>query len=90
MIRFGIDLGGTKTEIIALDTAGRELLRRRVATPSTGYDATLEQIAGLVRAGEAQLGARGSVGIGTPGSLRLPACWFLLTLLTLLLDYTCS
>ena len=71
MIRFGIDLGGSKTEIIALDAEGRELLRRRVATPSDNYPATLELIAGLVRSAEAQLGARGSVGIGTPGSLSI-------------------
>lgn len=71
MIRFGIDLGGTKTEIIALDTEGRELLRRRVPTPSNDYGATLRQIADLVRAGEAQLGSSGSVGIGTPGSLSV-------------------
>jgi fructokinase len=71
MIRFGIDLGGTKTEIIALDAEGRELLRRRVATPSNDYAATLRQIADLVRVGEAQLGSRGSVGIGTPGSLSV-------------------
>jgi fructokinase len=71
MIRFGIDLGGTKTEIIALDEGGRELLRRRVATPSEGYDETLRQIVDLVRNAEADLGARGSVGIGTPGSLSI-------------------
>ena len=32
MIRIGIDLGGTKTEGIVIDRAGRELARRRVAT----------------------------------------------------------
>ena len=71
MIRFGIDVGGTKTEIIALDVDGRELLRRRVATPSNDYAATLRQIAELVRVAESQLGSRGSVGIGTPGSLSV-------------------
>ena len=30
-LRLGIDLGGTKIEIVALDADGRELLRRRVA-----------------------------------------------------------
>ena len=69
MIRFGIDLGGTKTEIVALDDAGRELLRRRVATPRSDYRGILEQIAALVRDAEAQLGSPGRVGIGTPGSL---------------------
>ena len=68
MIRFGIDLGGTKTEIVALDDGGRELLRHRVATPKD-YRGTLDQIATLVRDAETQLDARASVGIGTPGSL---------------------
>jgi fructokinase len=69
VIRFGIDVGGTKTEIVALDDSGRELVRRRVATPKNDYRATLDQIAALIRDAEAQLGLRGSVGIGTPGSL---------------------
>jgi fructokinase len=69
MIRVGIDLGGTKTEIVALDDGGRELLRRRVVTPTNDYQATLDQIAALVHDAETQLGATGSVGIGTPGSL---------------------
>jgi fructokinase len=69
VIRFGIDLGGTKTEIVALDDAGRELLRRRVATPKSDYQGILDQIAALVRDAEGQLGSPGSVGIGTPGSL---------------------
>jgi len=70
-IRFGIDLGGTKIEILALDPSGREVLRRRIATPSMGgmaqYDATVRLIAGLVAAAEAELGASGSVGVGIPG-----------------------
>jgi len=69
MIRFGIDLGGTKTEIIALNDAGRELLRRRVATPRDDYGATLDTVAALIRDAEAELGSSGSVGVGTPGSL---------------------
>ena len=68
-IRLGIDLGGTKIEIIALDQAGAELLRRRVPTPSGSYDQTLSAVADLVRAAESELGARGTIGIGTPGSL---------------------
>ncbi|HXX85193.1 MAG TPA: ROK family protein [Casimicrobiaceae bacterium] len=69
MIRFGVDLGGTKTEIIALDDAGKELLRRRVATPKDDYRATLDSVVELVRSAETELGSTGSVGIGTPGSL---------------------
>jgi fructokinase len=68
-LRLGIDLGGTKTEIVALDAAGAELLRRRVATPAGDYRATIAAIAELVHGVERELGAAGSVGIGTPGSL---------------------
>ena len=47
-IKLGVDLGGTKTEIIALDEAGKTLLRRRVATPAGDYRATLNMINDLV------------------------------------------
>src|SRR5205823_641645 len=67
--RFGIDLGGTKTEIIALDETGQEVLRRRVATPRDDYQGALDVIAMLVRNAEAELGCRASIGIGTPGSV---------------------
>jgi fructokinase len=68
-MKLGIDLGGTKIEIIALADDGVELLRRRVATPQNDYFETLQVIAGLVRDAEAELGQRGSLGIGTPGAL---------------------
>lgn len=68
-MRLGIDLGGTKIEIIALDQAGQVCLRRRVPTPRGDYGATLAAIADLVQGAEAALGVRGSVGIGTPGAL---------------------
>jgi len=70
--RLGIDLGGTKIEIVALDADGGERFRHRVPTPHGDYDGTLAAIAGLVSETERQLGvAAGSctVGIGTPGSL---------------------
>ena len=64
--RIGIDLGGTKIEIILLGPDGSELLRERIETPS-GYDATLAGIAALVRAAESRIGVTASVGIGIPG-----------------------
>ena len=68
--RIGIDLGGTKIEIAALDPNGRIVERRRVPTPAGDYDATLRMLAGLVRDLEDALGTSGaSVGIGTPGSV---------------------
>jgi len=69
LVRLGIDLGGTKTEIVALAPDGRELLRRRVATPRGDYRATLGALAGLVEDAEQELGEHGTIGIGTPGSL---------------------
>ncbi|MFZ2971993.1 MAG: ROK family protein [Ferribacterium limneticum] len=70
-MRLGVDLGGTKTEIIALADDGRELLRRRIATPQGDYMATLMAIAELVENVENTLGQRGSVGIGIPGAESL-------------------
>ena len=67
-MRFGIDLGGTKTEIIALSDDGGALLRRRVATPRGDYAATLAAIVDLVKSAEDELGMRGTVGIGIPGA----------------------
>jgi len=69
--RFGIDLGGTKIELAALDESGAVRHRERIATPSEGYDAALEAIARLVAAAETALSARGTVGIATPGALSL-------------------
>lgn len=68
MIRLGIDLGGTKIEIVALAEDGRELLRRRVATPQGDYLATVMAVARLVEGAEQSLGARGTVGVGMPGA----------------------
>jgi len=67
-VRFGIDLGGTKIEIIALNDSGVELLRRRVPTPQGDYQATIRVISKLVEDLELQLGQRGSVGLGIPGA----------------------
>ncbi len=69
VIRLGIDLGGSKIEIVALGPDGRERFRRRVPTPQDGYEAVLGAIAALVAAADAAVGAPGSVGIGTPGSI---------------------
>ncbi len=67
-LRFGVDLGGTKIEIIALDEDGNVRLRRRIPTPQGDYSATVESIARLVESAEQSLGLRGSVGVGIPGA----------------------
>ena len=66
-MRFGIDLGGTKTEIVALGADGGIALRRRVATPRD-YDSLIRGVAELVSSVEAELGTRGKVGMAIPGS----------------------
>ncbi|WP_439599011.1 ROK family protein [Falsiroseomonas sp.] len=65
--RIGIDLGGTKTEVAALDPGGTLRLRRRLPTPAT-YEATVEQIGAMVEAAEAEIGEAARVGCGIPGS----------------------
>lgn len=69
MISIGIDLGGTKVEGIALDEAGNELLRHRVATPAGNYAASLQTITDLVLFIENKTGIADSIGIGTPGAI---------------------
>ncbi len=66
-MKFGVDLGGTKIEIIALDQ-GIQRLRRRVPTPQGNYKQTVAVIASLVEDCERELGQRGSVGVGIPGT----------------------
>ncbi len=64
--RIGIDLGGTKIEILVLGPDGSEALRHRIPTPQ-GYADTLAALAQLVRDAEAKLGFTATVGIGIPG-----------------------
>jgi fructokinase len=65
-MRFGVDLGGTKTEILALAPDGTELWRKRVPT-ARDYDGTVRSITDLVREAENRTGARGSLGLAIPG-----------------------
>ena len=69
MIRIGVDLGGTKMEIAAIDDAGAELLRRRAPVPRESYAEAIEAIAQFVLEAEREAGARCTVGIGTPGAV---------------------
>ena len=68
-MRMGVDLGGTKIEIAVFDESGKERLRQRAATPHTGYDAALAELARLVVETERQVGTRCTVGIGMPGAI---------------------
>jgi fructokinase len=67
-VRIGVDLGGSKIEIAALDGSGAQLDRRRVATPR-GYEEVIRAIVELVAGVEDQLDLTGSLGVCTPGSV---------------------
>jgi fructokinase len=68
-LRIGVDLGGSKIEVIALEATGQSVLRRRVATPQGDYSATLKAVTDLVTSAEAELGCCARVGICTPGAI---------------------
>ncbi len=68
-MRIGIDLGGTKIEALAIDDAGIELVRHRVATPRGDYDGTIGAMVQLVRRIEHETGLLGTVGAGIPGTV---------------------
>ncbi|OOF75706.1 fructokinase [Rodentibacter caecimuris] len=68
-MRIGIDLGGTKIEIIALSHSGETLFRKRVPTPRGSYENTLSTIKNLVDGAERTTGQTGTVGIGIPGTI---------------------
>jgi len=72
--RVGIDLGGTKIEILVLAPDGSEVLRHRIPTPR-GYGETIDAIAGLVRQAESQLGISATIGIGIPGVISPATGW---------------
>ena len=57
-MRMGPDLGGTKIELAVFDDEGNERLRRRTATPHSGYDDALHALGDFVaRCGERKAGA---------------------------------
>jgi fructokinase len=70
-LRIGVDLGGTKTELLALDNQGHERYRKRVPTPRGDYGATVKTVTALVGECEEALGTKGTVGVGIPGALSL-------------------
>lgn len=68
-MQVGIDLGGTKTEILVLDKQGQERFRKRVATPHHHYDDILKMLVELVQAAEHACGSFSHIGIGAPGAI---------------------
>src|SRR5689334_2707978 len=68
-MRIGVDLGGTKIEAIALADDGAVVARRRVQAPRGDYKQTLAAIVSIVHEVEREAGARGTVGVGIPGTI---------------------
>jgi len=78
-MHLGIDLGGTKIELIAMDSNSTTLLRERCRTPQGDYQKTLDAICQIVKDNEQKLQktssltlnslSTSSLGIGVPGSI---------------------
>ena len=67
-MRIGVDFGGTKIEAAVVGDDGAFLARRREPNPGA-YDASIQTVARLIAAVEAETGAGGPVGVATPGSV---------------------
>ena len=68
-MHIGVDLGGTKIEVLLLDEKGQERFRQRLPTPRGHYQAILYTIQQLVQEAEQQAGKVCTLGIGTPGAI---------------------
>ena len=67
-MKIGIDLGGTKTEGILIDSSGKELNRERIKTEKN-YDGTINGILSIIKNFENSFGIVESIGIGMPGAI---------------------
>jgi fructokinase len=70
-MKFGFDLGGTKTEIAVLGPAGEWLFRHRISTPQHSYDEIIKTMVALLELAcdRTGLGKPSVVGVGMPGCL---------------------
>lgn len=68
-MKVGIDLGGTKIEIVVLDVNNQVMFRERIDTPQDHYEKTVEDIVSLVRDTENLYGPFSHIGVGIPGAI---------------------
>ncbi|MDX1596082.1 MAG: ROK family protein [Nitrosopumilaceae archaeon] len=68
MYRLGIDLGGTKTEAVLLNSSLSVIERKRIPTPKENYDSILESIFNLANSITGEISDY-TVGICTPGTI---------------------
>lgn len=69
MIRIGVDIGGTKIEVAALDAEDRELVRMRSPTPRGDYEATIAEVVRLTDDVARRVGNEVSIGVCMPGAI---------------------
>jgi fructokinase len=67
--RIGIDWGGTKIEVLAMDRHGRELRRERISTPRYDYEESIREARELLLSIEREIGEVCPVGVGIPGMI---------------------
>lgn len=68
MYKIGIDLGGTKTEVILLDENLHALERKRIPTPQNDYEEIINNISSLVLEVSENI-SNFSIGVCTPGAI---------------------
>ena len=68
-LAIGIDLGGTKIEVVAMDEAAASWSGGAGRRRAKSYDGTIETIATMIEEAERELGRRGTVGVGHPGAI---------------------
>lgn len=68
MYKIGIDLGGTKTEVILLDENLHALERKRILTPQNDYEEIINNISSLVLEVSENI-SNFSIGVCTPGAI---------------------
>lgn len=64
----GLDIGGTKIEICALEENGTVHLKQRISTPQN-YEAFIQAVTQLIQSTQQQIGEICPVGIGLPGAI---------------------
>lgn len=65
-VHYGLDIGGTKIELVACDET-LVCFRRRTDTPTHDYEAFLQAIVELVSEADRALGRCTAIGVGLPG-----------------------
>ena len=67
MVMYGLDIGGTKTELAVFGDGLNRLHTRRVATPASDYGRFIRSIRELVEEADGKFDSAGPVGVGLPG-----------------------